>query len=165
VETWASKIAYVVGPRTAGLLDGSGMQLRGAECGSASSLAQKIITENPSTPLLYLHGNLSRETLPRELEAAGIQVVGREVYRTTLRPELNLAGLPAPDWVVFFSPSGVQTVRPAWPRGWSQTRLAAIGPVTAEAIQREGWRAAAVAIRPAEDALLAAISQASNRTG
>lgn len=164
-QVWTSKTVYAVGTRTAGPMQALGIQVRGMASGSARGLADVIIADAPSGPVLFLRGNLSRDVLPNRLEEAGIEVIEEEVYRTILRSDLDLSGLPAPDWVVFFSPSGAQTVKPVWPAAWEETRMAAIGPTTVEELESLGWIASAVADQPTPVALLEAMKRVTTETG
>jgi uroporphyrinogen-III synthase len=64
-----------------------------------------------------------------------------------------------PDWLVFFSPSGVEAVRKNGVDAGGY-RLAAIGDTTAAAIDDAGYTAAAVADAPEPEAVVAAITGA-----
>ncbi|WP_243663896.1 uroporphyrinogen-III synthase, partial [Rhodothermus marinus] len=77
------------------------------------------------------------------------------------RPSVPELPAEAPDWVVFFSPSGLEAAR-RLPIAREQVRVAAIGPTTAAALQQEGWEVAAVARTPTPEGLLAALQEATN---
>jgi uroporphyrinogen-III synthase len=75
---------------------------------------------------------------------------------------LDFSPHPAPDWVVFFSPSGVKAAQNARGIEWDRVRKAAIGPTTAEALAEAGWTAAAVARAPEPVALAGALRSAAS---
>lgn len=68
-------------------------------------------------PFLYPHGNLKSDTLFEELKKEGVCLDGILIYKTVDNPDLDKEFLFAtdnlsvlPEYVVFFSPSGVQSV-------------------------------------------------------
>ena len=159
---WQDKPAFAVGPRTAEALAALGFAPQGQESGSAQELAAFIARQTFKEPLLFLCGNRRRDVLPNRLREAGIPFEEQRVYETHLRTDLDLTTPAVPDWLVFFSPSGIKAVRQAGAMQDAQlaaVRLAAIGPTTAQALREAGWGAAAVAGRPATDALVEAIRE------
>lgn len=156
-QMWTMARTYTVGRRTAERARSLGLHPRGEDTGGAADLLSVIETDSPSRPLLFLSGNRRRDTLPDGLFNAGISFNELEVYRTDLRSNLVING--EPDWLVFFSPSGVEAVRKNGvdARGY---RLAAIGDTTAAAIDDAGYTAAAVADAPEPEAVVAAITSA-----
>ncbi len=152
---WAARPAYAVGPRTAGALRKIGFAPKGAASGTAEALAAHI--EPAEAPLLFLAGNRRRDTLPRALEAAGVPFAEQCVYETHVRTDLDFSEEPAPDWVVFFSPSGIEAARQARGIDWRTVRKAALGPTTAAALKEAGWTVEAVAEVPTPEALAAAL--------
>lgn len=158
-RTWQAKRTYVVGEGTADMLQRSGLELVGAESGRAALLAERIIANAPALPVLFLKGNLSKDTLPKALEDAGVACQQHVVYRTIYRQNLALSACDTPDWVAFYSPSGFEAVRPYWPKAWGAVRIAAIGPTTSRAITRANWTVSAEASAPEPASLLQAIGQ------
>ena len=162
---WKAKPAYAVGAKTATLLRQAGLRTVGEESGQAEALGAVIAKEeNPQSegqsglPLLFLCGNRRRETLPLLLRRVGVPFEERIVYETHLRSGPWLED--APDWVAFFSPSGVQAVQQSREAGWAAIRKAAIGPTTADALRRAGWQPEAVAHEPSPAALAEAVTEA-----
>ena len=157
---WQDKPAFAVGPRTAEALEALGFAPQGQESGSAQELAAFIARRSFEEPLLFLCGNRRRDVLPNRLREADIPLEEQCVYETRLRTDLDLTTPAVPDWLVFFSPSGIEAARQAGAMQDARlaaVRLAAIGPTTARALREAGWGAAAVAEQPAPDALVEAI--------
>lgn len=101
LQKWKNATFYVVGSKTASLLEQSlsndlgpeGIRIKGAECGTAEKLAEyilKIIGETKQR-LLYLTGDKNRDTLPNKLKEAGekINLVPLQVYATCEHPDLR----------------------------------------------------------------------------
>jgi uroporphyrinogen-III synthase len=119
-----------------------------------------IVGCDPEKPLLFLSGHRRRDVLPERLMGAGVPFEELVVYETHPVDSLDMSRHPAPDWLVAFSPSGLDAVRDANDLDREQVRIAAIGPTTAEAWRAAGWTVAAVAAAPTPmavaDALVAA---------
>lgn len=162
---WTARPAYAVGPRTSEALRKIGFAPEGAEAGRAAALADVIARRAAGAkPLLFLCGNRRRETLPQQLQGAGVPFEEQEVYETHVRSDLDFSAPPLPDWLVFFSPSGLEAVQQA--RGFdpSAVRLAAIGPTTAAALKTAGYAVSAVAADPTPEALVRAVEGAVRRS-
>ncbi len=159
-RAWQKKQAFAVGPKTAEALRGEGLHPKGQESGSAASLGSVIAKKTPERPLLFLSGSRRRDTLPAGLSAAGVPFVEQEVYRTHTRTHLELSDSVPGDWLVFFSPSGLEAIRQSPGIDIAQYRLAAIGPTTAAALEQAGATVQAVAETPTPRALMAAIQRA-----
>ena len=165
---WRAKPAFAVGPKTAAGLRAGGLQPRGEESGSgavlgsviASGLKEKKIRMG-ERPLLFLCGNRRREALPEQLREQEIPFEECVAYQTHLRNGPWLKEKPA--WGVFFSPSGVEAVQGAQEEGWVHVYKAAIGPTTAQALEKAGWSADAVAQHPSPEALVQAVSAANDQ--
>ncbi len=159
-EAWHRRPVYVVGPRTAAAVQKLGLQPWGEVAGSGCELARLILeAPRPERPLLFLCGARRRDELPGLLRAAAFPLEELVVYDT----RAFVPKLPAelPDWVVFFSPSGLEAARQL-PIVRERVRVAAIGPTTAEALQQEGWPVVAVARTPTPEGLLTAMQEATN---
>ncbi len=162
---WREKPVYAVGPRTAAAVRALGWTPVGEEAGSGAALASIIITaaehgaEGAARPYLFLCGDRRRDDVPHRLTAAGLAVEECVVYRTHVRAGVKLPPASPGGWLVFFSPSGVETVHPGEVRasGW---RVAAIGPTTARALAEAGIPASAVAAEPTPEALRDALQAA-----
>ncbi len=117
---------------------------------SAASLAESIAGKDlPGKKFLFPCGDLGREELGRRLEGSGAKVVAVVVYRTmgpdpavsaSLRREIRKGGI---DVVAFASPSAAEHFAEIMPatefdavRG--RTKIAVIGPTTAEAVRALG---------------------------
>ncbi len=160
LTAWRSKPAFVVGPATAAVMRALGLRPEGEQAGEAEALAEFIVLHRFDRPLLFLCGDRRRDVLPDRLRAAAVPFEELVVYRTL--PEAGaLGGLAAcpPDWVAFFSPSGVEAALAAPGFPWNRVSRAAIGPTTAAALRAAGHPAAAVAAEPTPDALAAAVSR------
>ncbi|MEP0546083.1 MAG: uroporphyrinogen-III synthase [Rhodothermales bacterium] len=159
LSAWQSKTTFVVGPATAEAARALGLRPEGEEAGQADDLADRIAARRFEAPLLFLCGDRRRDALPDRLRATGIAVEERVVYRTLLDASAlrEPTGRP-PDWVVFFSPSGVEAAQEVVAASWNRARKAAIGPTTADALRAVGFAPATVADAPAPEALAAALS-------
>ncbi len=153
---WRAKTAYAVGPKTAAALRALGFAPEGEESGSAEALAAVIANKKQ----LFLCGNRRRDTLPDALGEAGIPFDELVVYETRTRMDVALPEGREGDWLVFFSPSGVEAIESAPGADPSRYRKAAIGATTAAALEEHGWTAEAVADAPTPSALVRAIRRA-----
>lgn len=163
--SWQPKSTFAVGPRTAQTLRTLGFSPEGQESGSGRKLAAYINRETFGAPLLFLCGNRRREELPALLEHGGTAYEELCVYETRLRTDVDVATPSVPDWLVFFSPSGVKAIQRSGGEALlERVRIAAIGPTTADAVREAGWTVDAVARRPAPDALCQAVGAAEDRT-
>ena len=157
---------WAVGPATAEAARAAGLPVIAGDFGTADALAARLEAEAGAAeagvaalPFLFLCGDRRRDVLPDRLRAAGLAVAEHVVYRAHLALERVPPQAAAPDWAVFFSPTGVEVAHavPAFP--WS-ARLAAIGPTTAAALEAGGHAVAAVAAAPTPDALAHALVHA-----
>lgn len=155
---WAEKPTYVVGPKTASGVRGLGLEPVGEESGGAEALISVI--EKKKKPLLFLCSNRRRDAIPEGLGSASIPFEELQVYETRPREDIHIPAESGSDWLVFFSPSGVEAVRRSSQIETDSFHKAAIGPTTASALEREGWTAEAVAEEPTPDALVSAIVDA-----
>ncbi|KAJ3093631.1 hypothetical protein HK100_006515 [Physocladia obscura] len=163
--------------------DSSWMQLRklgfallrgGASCGNAQSLSECIRRDFPfvspssrKTRLLFLRGDKTLATLPKELENSACELVEIEVYVTRVcKPDMSFLNrhTPLPEilWAALFSPSGAEVVLSAladleFP---GVARIACIGKTTAAFVNRKNSNVDAIAEAPTAVELVAAISKA-----
>ena len=158
---WRDKPAFVVGPRTAEHVRALGLAPVAEEAGHAVALAARIEADPPEKQLLFLCSDRRRDVLPDRLRAAGIAFDECVVYRTLGDASALEAHLAAPpDWVAFFSPSGVEAALELDGISWNSLSAAAIGATTAEALRAAGIAPVAVAASPTPEALVAAVTSA-----
>ena len=171
---WMAKPVFAVGPRTSEALRRLGFQPCGEEAGSADALADVLERHAAEVEgaLLFLCGDRRRETLPERLRGSGIAFEECVVYRTVERAPFERPG-ESPDWMVFFSPSGVEAVQRTPQEPVLATRdegklsgiderapvkIAAIGPTTAEALRRAGLVPDVIAEAPTPEVLAGALA-------
>lgn len=157
---WHSKPVFAVGPKTADELRQIGFDPTGEGSGSAALLADQIARSEFERPLLFLCGNRRRDELPDRLGEAGVALEELCVYESRARRDLDLASHRPPDWVVFFSPSGVEAVRKDGSINLKSARVAAIGSTTAEALMEDGVVVQALSKEPTPDGLAQALAAA-----
>lgn len=153
---WAGNPTFVVGPRTATAVRRLGLVPVGEEAGTGAALADHVARHRADAPWLFLCGNRRNDDLPDALTAATMAIHELCVYRTRLRTDIDLPS--ALDWLVFFSPSGVEAVQAAAGEEAETIPKAAIGPTTAAALDAVGWPVAAVAVAPTPEAVVAALA-------
>ncbi len=139
------------------------------ETETAEALADALIATGSleNAKVLVITGNLNRDTLILQLEAAGAIVDGFQVYENV---RTDLAGVPAAedfrrrgaDAVLFASASAVQAfvaqataLQPAG--GGRRSLVGSIGPKTSDAIRKAGLRVDFEAKESTLDALVAAL--------
>lgn len=162
LSAWRSRPTYVVGPATAAAAASLGLRPIGEEAGDADALADVMVETSVERPFLFLCGDRRRDTLPERLHAAGVAFEELVVYRTFGDAEAlgDVLARRRPDWLVFFSPSGVDAAAPLAGPSWNRILKAAIGPTTAEALRDAGHAPAAVADAPTPEALADALLHA-----
>jgi uroporphyrinogen-III synthase len=158
---WEEKPVFVVGPKTASKVRDLDLTPQAQTAGDAEALVESIgaIWDEQSlrSPLLFLSGNRRRDALPNGLVRIGIPVTEHVVYKTHVRTDLDIED--GTEWLVFFSPSGLESVEASRINATSYRR-AAIGPTTGDALTGAGLTPDAVAERPTPSALVQAIQEA-----
>jgi uroporphyrinogen-III synthase len=104
-EDLKTKNVFCVGIKTKALLEENGFNVV-VYVDYASDLAEIITLIYSKESYTFFSGNLRKETLPKALKEANIQLNEIQVYETTLTPhklEVTVEGL------LFFSPSGVES--------------------------------------------------------
>ena len=99
------KNVFCVGIKTKALLEENGFNVV-VYVDYASDLAEIITLIYSNESYTFFSGNLRKETIPKALKEANIQLNEIQVYETTLTPhklEVPVEGL------LFFSPSGVES--------------------------------------------------------
>jgi uroporphyrinogen-III synthase len=115
--------------------------------------------------VLIVRPEVARPVLERALEARGARVEAVAFYRNVAAPDAAaVAGAIQAgsfDAVLLSSPSSLERLLESGPEGTAplvaalgRTRIVAIGPVTARAVERYGLSVAAVAARPTDDAVV-----------
>jgi uroporphyrinogen-III synthase len=188
---WASLPLFAVGEKTAEKSPIS-FQSKFVGSGGAAQLAQQIVAwfqsslnkskiplnaENGNIqeygvgqlkPLLFLCGNLRRDDLPAILHSHGVPMEEITVYETKFTTDGKQQQQQQPDWIVFFSPSGVNSMLTKFEPShdiWKRARKAAIGQTTKAAIEMipELGKVDAVAPKPSPQDLLQAILSSSHK--
>jgi uroporphyrinogen-III synthase len=149
---------YAIGPSTVASLKRLGVSVRNSRAHTASELARTIL-EKGHRRVVFFAGDPHRFELPVALERAGVTVSTRTVYRSRPALEESLEELETPDWAVFFSPRGVQIVADTPGPDWDDVKIAAIGPTTADAVEKAGWNLSAKAAAPDAASLVSAIQE------
>ncbi|HRE99034.1 MAG TPA: uroporphyrinogen-III C-methyltransferase [Pirellulaceae bacterium] len=117
---------------------------------------------------LLIRGEQGRATLRERLSAAGWTVDESIAYRTEAVAEFGpdiVAPLDAGriDWTTVTSPSIASSIAHLGVERLSRTRLVAISPLTAEALERHGLPVAAIASEASDEGLIAAMLDATAR--
>lgn len=129
---------------------------------SAAVAPATLASENQPKPLLVVVGDSRRDDLFEVFEEHKIPFVELHVYRTIQKTNIAAEVAKAqPDWLVFFSPSGVKAfssgVTPELSPALAKIEMVAIGTTTAAASQDFKFRATAKT--PSPLGLLAAIQE------
>ncbi|KAJ3039156.1 hypothetical protein HDV00_012562 [Rhizophlyctis rosea] len=170
---WQHKPIFVVGTETARVAEEMGfVDVRGRESGRAEVLCGEIVGEKErfaGKKVLFLVGSKHRPTVPSALRDAGVEFDTIVVYKTEgvdseridrqVDELLRDAGARKADWVVFFSPLGVETVLPVL-RGkdwWGGVKVGVIGPTTGKRVEEMGGVVGGVSGRPCAEGLVEAV--------
>lgn len=125
--------------------------------GAAAALAREMIAAGVRGPVLFPCGEIRRDELPARLRAEGIEVTEVVCYRSVLAGEAAArAAAERAGVLVVASPSVADLLARACPPE-VRPALLAVGPTTAAAARASGWPPAAVARRPAVDALVSGV--------
>jgi len=139
---WKNKVCFVVGDATSKVAAELGFECVGSECGNADKLTVVIKSSYSSTlPLLFVCGNLRRDTLPAFLQTNNICYKCITVYETVasvdIKEEIHkfVRAFGTPSHIVYFSPSGYRFAQQIWKEELTNSantvRLVAIGATTA----------------------------------
>ncbi|GAB1604216.1 uroporphyrinogen-III synthase-like isoform X1, partial [Argonauta hians] len=152
---------FVVGKSTASAASNLGFKPIGENSGHGKKLAEFILKEvdkeSDSLPLLFPCSKIRNTELPTRLQENGIPVEELTVYETVPNPHLHtcidtvckeLKGQP--EYLVFFSPSGVDSALPFITPIWdlSQSKVLALGPSTEKQVKAKSIEVAGVSKGP-----------------
>jgi uroporphyrinogen-III synthase len=136
---------------------------------SGAELAKKLSPVIFGTSVLLPRSDRAAEELPSMLRKAGANVTEVIAYRTAGPESMDAPLIEAicggkADAVTFFSPSAFLEFQnlagEGVPAGWnSRVALAAVGPVTAQAIRTAGWPLAIEAAEATTASLVAALER------
>jgi uroporphyrinogen-III synthase len=125
--------------------------------GAAAALAREMLDSGLRGPVLFPCGEIRRDELPARLRAEGVEITEVVCYRSVLAGEVAARNAAERARVlVVASPSVADLLARACPPG-ARPALLAVGPTTAAAARASGWPPAALARRPAVDALVAEV--------
>lgn len=142
ISLWKYKKNFAVGATTyKEALEKLGLVCDGQESGNAENLLNFILKENHSynMPFLYPHGNLKGDTFSQLKKEKGIAVESVLAYDTINNPnifdEMKVATnnfTRIPEYVIFFSPSGVHSTLEHLEKvkNFTSAKLIPIGPTT-----------------------------------
>lgn len=172
-----AKIA-AVGPKTVEAIEAKGLQV---DLIPSNYRAEELIEEmvplvQPGQKILLPRGDLAREILPQELQRVGCKVVELDIYQTQLdtgdaEKIASYLEKGILDIITFASSSTVKnfvkvmrTVRPDFQTLLSTTKVACIGPVTADTAVEFGLTVDAVADPYTIDGLMNAVVQVAQQS-
>ncbi|KAL3662955.1 hypothetical protein V7S43_011901 [Phytophthora oleae] len=170
LEKLRAKPVFSVGAATSRELLPLGVVCKGDDAGSADVLSEYLHHDDvlpadcKEKPMMFLCGDKRRDTLPDSFRSRGLPLEELVVYQTCAVQNVEFpAECKVPDWIVFFSPSGLKVVKDL-PLPWESIRKAAIGKTTATALHEHAeatehffWEADVTAPKPKPDSLAGAI--------
>lgn len=171
-DAWKNKPHYCVGKKTgetASKLLGLTHQLIGQDCGNAESLSALIVKDfqdgSLPLPLLFPCSNLKMDTLPRTLKEHNISVDIVTSYVTVPHPQLRDSIIQlahkVPNYLVFFSPSGVNYTLPLLREHnlitGVKVNVVSIGNTTARALEDAGICVNRICVKPTPEDLMEAL--------
>ncbi|TDH68203.1 hypothetical protein CCR75_008095 [Bremia lactucae] len=165
-----AKPIFSVGAATSRELLPLKVTCKGDNAGSASALSdylhrcRALPADCRDKPMMFLCGDKRREILPESFRLRGLPLKELVVYQSCAVKNVTFpAECKVPNWIVFFSPSGIKVVKDM-NLPWESIRKAAIGTVTAAALHEHAlstgkafWNADVVAPKPNPDSLAGAI--------
>lgn len=156
----AGKKIAVVGRSTAATLRTLGLRADWVGPGPGAEALARSWPGKKSEPVLHVTGNTEEGAFSRILKQKGYPTERVEVYRNErtprlVRPVLEALRTEGADWVVFASGTASERLRNMVPRWKIEPKVAAIGPATARAAKRCGWRVRWVARQVSPEAVLA----------
>ncbi|POM76006.1 Uroporphyrinogen-III synthase [Phytophthora palmivora] len=170
LEKLRGKPVFSVGVATSRELLPLGVVCKGDDAGSADMLSEYLHqggvlpADCKEKPMVFLCGDKRRDTLPDSFRSRGLPLEELMVYQTCAVQNVDFPeACKVPDWIVFFSPSGLKVVKEL-PLPWESIRKAAIGKTTAAALHSHAvatgqafWEADVTAPKPTPTSLALAI--------
>ncbi|MCB0760971.1 MAG: uroporphyrinogen-III synthase [Flavobacteriales bacterium] len=118
-----------------------------------------LIKKHKQEKFLLPCSDLLKPTIPNMLEEAGINYTRAVMYKTVCSDLSDLADVKY-DMLVFFSPSGIESLFKNFPDfTQDSTRIAAFGPTTRQAVEDAGLRCDVSAPHPKAPSMSMAIEQ------
>lgn len=119
----------------------------------------EILKKHKNETFLLPCSDILRQDIPSTLEAVGIGFTKVVLYRTVAADLSDLSDVKY-DLLVFFSPSGIESLLKNFPKfKQNSTRIAAFGPTTANAVLKHNLRLDIHAPQPAAPSMTMAIEQ------
>ncbi len=119
----------------------------------------EIIKKHKKEKFLLPCSDNSKRSIPEKLEAAGIDFTSAILYRTVSSDISDLANVDY-DLLVFFSPSGIESLFQNFPDfEQGETLIAAFGPSTTQAVEKAGLRLDIQAPKPNAPSMTMAIEE------
>lgn len=146
---------FAVGSKTQKELQKLGLKAQIPFRQDGAHLAELIIDEKVRS-VIYFHGNISRDEMTDRLAENDIEVSEVEVYKTHISP-VEMPPEPV-EAILFYSPSAVEGFKQGQGFDDALPPLFAIGPTTAEALEKETDQPVRVAERPDTKVLLQTVS-------
>ncbi|XP_058452977.1 uroporphyrinogen-III synthase-like [Malaya genurostris] len=170
-DDWKTLENYCVGePSHDLILTSLELETKGQHSGNASNLADVMKTDlynkTITLPFLFPCGNLKQDVLQNKLSEYGYSIDCVEVYETIPHEDLELSLInlfrdsAAPDFLLFFSPSGIDYCGAIFERhklNHSGCKIVAIGPSTKKAIENKGYTVHRTAEKPSPEYVVSAL--------
>ncbi|UIZ27651.1 hypothetical protein KXD40_005442 [Peronospora effusa] len=131
LEKLRSTSVFSVGTATSRELLPLGVVCKGDDAGSADMLSEYLHEDGSlpvdckDKPMMFLCGDKRRDVLPDSFRSRGLPLEELIVYQTCPVQNVDFP-VKVPDWIVFFSPSGLKVVKDLR-LPWELIRKAAIG--------------------------------------
>lgn len=168
LNTLGLRTIYAVGIKTKAALESAGLSVQALpQQHSAEELTRSLRGQDvKGRHFLFPKGNIARDALPQELRSRGAIVDEVIVYKTVVPETDNLERIRSflaegkVNIVTFFSPSSVRNfVEMLGVEALAKTRIAVVGPTTAEAIGELGIIPAIVSKQPSAESLVQEIEE------
>lgn len=153
---------YTVGEATAAYLDQIGfVTVEGRDTGNGNVLCDYMIPKlNAQTSILYLTGEIRKDTIPKRL--SGHNFTETPIYDTTtlLANACDLAtDVMGFHWIVFFSPQGTEKIVEWLQHNKDVYKIGVIGPTTNEYLLKHNIHSHVVCEKPNATSLYRQIKQ------
>ena len=149
---WANVTCYTVGEATRREAEKLGFSCKGEKSGTGAALARIIVGDkanfDSSKDLLFISGALKRPELSNIILKAKLGLKDVIAYETVCDPSTEskinhyVRNHGVPDFLVFFSPSGVDFCLDTWRKMWKLSSkfssVVSIGPSTTVKLESEG---------------------------